>query len=83
ELAGHALGSVVAGVCSMLDPDCVILSGSVINCGHYWHDAVAKGFAETAMEPLRGTPILLASLGDNAPLIGAAEHFVRSAYADI
>ena len=83
QLAGFALGSVVAGVCSMLDPDCVILSGSVINCGHYWHDAVAQGFAETAMEPLRGTPILLASLGDNAPLIGAAEHFVRSAYADI
>ena len=81
RLAGHALGSVVAGVCSMLDPDCVILSGSVVNCGHYWHDAVAEGFAETAMEPLRGTPILLASLGDNAPLIGAAEHFVRSAYA--
>ena len=67
----------------MLDPDCGILSGSVINCGHYWHDAVAQGFTETAMEPLRGTPILLASLGDNAPLIGAAEHFVRSAYADI
>lgn len=83
QLAGHALGSVVAGVCSMLDPDCVILSGSVINCGHFWHDAVVQGFAETAMEPLRGTPILLASLGDNAPLIGAAEHFVRSAYADI
>ncbi|MCR4870668.1 MAG: ROK family protein, partial [Atopobiaceae bacterium] len=83
QLAGFALGSVVAGVCSMLDPDCVILSGSVINCGHYWHDAVTQGFAETAMEPLRGTPILLASLGDNAPLIGAAEHFVRSAYADI
>ena len=83
ELAGHALGSVVAGVCSMLDPDCVILSGSVINCGHYWHDAVAAGFAETAMEPLRTTPILLASLGDNAPLVGAAEHFARSAYENI
>ena len=82
ELAGHALGSVVAGVCSMLDPDCVILSGSVINCGHYWHDAVAEGFASTAMEPLRTTPILLASLGDNAPLIGAAEHFVSSAYRE-
>ena len=83
RLAGHALGSVVAGVCSMLDPDCVILSGSVINCGHHWHDAVAEGFAETAMEPLRGTPILLASLGDNAPLIGAAEHFVSPAYREL
>lgn len=83
ELAGRALGTVVAGVCSMLDPDCVILSGSVINCGRYWHDAVASGFAETAMEPLRTIPILLARLGDNAPLIGAAEHFVQSAYAEI
>ena len=83
QLAGHALGSVVAGVCSMLDPDCVILSGSVINCGHYWHDAVAEGFARTAMEPLRDIPILLASLGDNAPLIGAAEHFMSPAYREL
>ena len=83
DRSGHAIGEVLGSLVNMLDPDCVILSGSVINCGHFWHDAVVQGFAETAMEPLRGTPILLASLGDNAPLIGAAEHFVRSAYADI
>ncbi len=80
--AGHALGEVLGSMVNMLDPDCVILSGSVARCGPYWRDAVEKGWSEVVMPPVASTPIVSGMLGGAAPLIGAAEHVVRSAYAE-
>ena len=80
--SGRALGEVLGSMCNMLDPDCVILSGSVAKCGAIWHDALADTFVVSAMPPVAKTPIVSGELGGDAPLIGAAEHFVNSAYAD-
>lgn len=81
--AGRALGEVMGSMCNMLDPSCVILSGSVAQCGPAWSDAMRAGFAEQAMPPVATTPIIGGDLGGDAPLIGAAENFVRSAYVEI
>ena len=81
--AGRALGEVMGSMCNMLDPSCVILSGSVAQCGPAWSDAMRAGFAEQAMPPVAKTPIIGGDLGGDAPLIGAAENFVRSAYVEI
>lgn len=81
--AGRALGEVMGSMCNMLDPSCVILSGSVAQCGPAWSDAMRAGFAEQAMPPVAKTPIIGGDLGGDAPLIGAAENFVRSAYIEI
>ena len=78
--AGTALGEVMGSMCNMLDPACVILSGSVAQCGPAWSDAVRRAFAEQAMPPVATTPIVGGELGGDAPLIGAAENFLRSAY---
>ena len=80
--AGLALGEVLGSMCNMLDPACVILSGSVAQCGPDWSGAMAEGFKSQAMPPVAATPIIDGELGGDAPLIGAAEHFVQSGYAE-
>ena len=83
ERAGRALGEVLGGICNMLDPELVILSGSVAQCGPAWSDALASSFSHAAMPPVAGVPIVRGDLGGDAPLIGAAEHALRSAYIDV
>lgn len=78
--SGHSIGEVLGSLCNMLDPDCVILSGSVAQCGDAWHRAMDAGWAESAMPPVASTPIVSGDLGGNAPLIGAAEHLLDPAY---
>ena len=80
--SGHAIGEVLGSLVNMLDPDNIILSGSVAQCGPAWHDAMARGWAEAVMPPCAKTPIVGGDLGGDAPLIGAAENIVTSAYAD-
>lgn len=78
--AGHALGEVLGSMCNMLDPACVILSGSVAQCGSDWSDALHASFVDQAMPPVAKTPLMGGTLAGAAPLIGAAENFARSAY---
>jgi len=78
--SGQALGEVIGSMCNMLDPELVILSGSVARCGAAWHDALDEAFATSAMPPVAGTAVVSGELGGDAPLIGAAGHFISSAY---
>ena len=77
-----AIGEVLGSLVNMFDPTCIILSGSVAQCGPAWHDAMDAGWAEAVMPPCAHTPIVSGDLGDDAPLIGAAENIVKSAYAE-
>ena len=81
--AGRALGEVLGSMCNMLDPDVVILSGSVAQCGPDWSEAMNEAFKGQAMPPVATTPIVGGELGGDAPLVGAAENFARSGYAEI
>ena len=80
--SGHAIGEVLGSLSNMLDPECIILSGSVAQCGPAWRDAMAAGWSEAVMPPVASTPIVSGDLGGDAPLIGAAENIVKSAYAE-
>ena len=81
--AGLALGEVLGSMCNMFDPAAIILSGSVVKCGPHWANAKDEGFAEQAMPPVRATPIVDGALGDDAPIIGAVENLVVSAYREL
>ena len=70
-------------MCNMLDPSCVILSGSVAQCGPAWSDAVRESFLGQAMPPVQATPVVDGELGGDAPLIGAAENLLRPGYAEL
>lgn len=72
--AGLALGQAIGSWCNILDPACVVLSGTVTNAHQSWHDGVSAGIAQQIMTPLADTPILNGVLKGSAPLIGAAEH---------
>ncbi|WP_077597660.1 ROK family protein [Olsenella urininfantis] len=81
--SGHAIGEVLGSMCNMLDPDRIILSGSVSQCGSAWKDAMRRGWNESVMPPVSSTPVVSGDLGGNAPLVGAAENVIRSGYAEL
>ena len=71
--AGYALGVSLAGWTNMLDPDLIILSGSVAKAGALWRSEIERGFAERISPVQSQLPIVDAELGGDAPLIGATE----------
>lgn len=77
--AGLALGKALASLANTLDPDVIVLSGSVTNAGPTWWRSVHEGYADQAMDPLQDVPIRRGNLGLNAPLLGAAAHVLGSA----
>lgn len=79
--AGYALGVSLAGWTNMLDPDLIVLSGSVAKAGRIWRDEVSRGFLERIPDVLSQLPIVDAELGGDAPLVGATE-FLLDTLAD-
>lgn len=72
-----ALGEYLGGVANILDPQAIVLSGSVTQSGAPWFAALAAGFAASALPPARNIPLLPAQLGWAAPLVGAASECHR------
>lgn len=70
--SAKALGECVAGMANLIDPDVIVLSGSVVEAGNIWWDAMRAGFEDSALALVKSTPILKGKLGGTAPLIGAA-----------
>ena len=62
----------------MLDPEMAVVSGSVVKAGPIWRDALLAAYVEHAPDVLADLPVLDASLGDAAPLVGAAENLLDS-----
>lgn len=71
-LSARALGQCIAGMGNLLDPSIIICSGSVANAGDLWWQPLKQGFREAALPLVEATPLVKGTLGDNAPLIGAA-----------
>ncbi|MCD4549261.1 MULTISPECIES: ROK family protein [unclassified Schaalia] len=70
--SARGLGEVLGSVANVMDPAVFVLSGSMTRSGKGWWDSLAQGYASSAMNLVRETPIVLGTLGDDAPLIGAA-----------
>ena len=78
SVSAKALGECLAGACNMLDPDAVVVSGSVANAGPLWWDALREGFRAGALPLVAPTPLLAGTLGGDAPLVGAAVAVARA-----
>ena len=76
--SAFALGEATASLVNCVDPGVVILSGSMTRSGDIWWDALREGFAASAMTPVADTPILVGSLGGDAPLLGAVSFFLHA-----
>ncbi|HJZ46397.1 MAG TPA: ROK family protein [Roseiflexaceae bacterium] len=71
--AGEALGVSVGWLINVLDPEAVIVGGGLGSAGGlYWKSFVAAARAHIWAEASRDLPILMAALGPDAGLIGAA-----------
>lgn len=73
--AGMSLGIVLGSLANVVDPDTVILSGSVTAAGDLWWESLRDGYLRSAMDIAANVPLVRGRLGDDAPLIGAAEAF--------
>ncbi|MEZ4737670.1 MAG: ROK family protein [Caldilineaceae bacterium] len=71
--AGEALGTSVAFLCNVLDPEAVLVGGGLgLAGGLYWEALVAATRTHVYAADTRALPILPAALGVEAGLIGAA-----------
>lgn len=70
-----ALGECVGGVVNLIDPDAVILSGSVTQAGEIWWESMREGFARSVLPILSKVPLVKGDLGNRAPLLGAYSFF--------
>ena len=76
EQSGRSLGEAIASWADLLDPDLVVVGGSVCAAGPVWREALEAG-VEARIDPmLRGLPVVDAQLGGDAPLLGAAERLL-------
>lgn len=74
--SGFALGQAIGSWANILDPAAIVLTGTVVNAGPLWREALEAGYASQAMPPMQSTPLLPALLEGDAPLIGAAENLL-------
>ncbi len=74
--AGTALGSAVAWLVNVLDPDAIIMGGGLgLAAGQYWDSFVASTRQHIYSYQTKELPILKARCGADAGIIGAAARF--------
>lgn len=79
--AGRATGRVLGALLNVLDPDVVALTGGVAEADvPAWREALDAGIAEEAMDVVALTPVLPASAGSHAALLGAAVRALETAH---
>lgn len=66
------LGRALAGICAVVNPECVLIGGGVSAAGEYLRAMVEKHFRGQAFPGLKNTPVRLAVLGNEAGISGAA-----------
>jgi glucokinase len=72
EEKARQLGVVLAGYATTINPAAVVVGGGVPQIGALWWDALEAGFRRELTPPIAATPLLPATLGVNAVMLGAA-----------
>lgn len=70
---GDYLGGAIASVTCVVDPEAVVIGGGVSKAGQPLLDCVKKYYQKYAFTACKETPIILASLGNDAGIYGAAK----------
>ena len=66
------LGKALAGICNVINPECVLIGGGVSAAGEYLRVRVEQYFKIFAFAGIEDTPIRLATIGNQAGIAGAA-----------
>jgi len=67
------LGLALANVAGVIDPECFVIGGGVSAAGQYLVDLIIANYRKYVFHPCKDTPIILASLGNDAGMYGAAK----------
>ena len=66
------LGSALAAICAVVNPEMIVIGGGVSKAGQYLIDKIQEAFIPKAFHALRDTQFALATLGNDAGMVGAA-----------
>jgi glucokinase len=72
DLIGGRLGVACASFANIFEPEAIVVGGGVIKAGDLLLDPARKEVRARALNPMNKTPILEATLGPDAGMIGAA-----------
>ena len=72
DLIGGRLGVACASFANIFEPEVIVIGGGVIKAGDLLLDPARKEVRERALRPMNETPIVAATLGNDAGMIGAA-----------
>jgi glucokinase len=72
ELIGSRLGVACSSFANIFQPDAIVVGGGVIAAGDLLLEPARRELRERALTPMNATPILAATLGNDAGMIGAA-----------
>lgn len=74
--SAYALGESIGSLANTIDPSIIVMSGSMTRSGEAWWDALAKGYASSAMNAVASVAIVPGELAGAAPLLGAVLHYL-------
>lgn len=77
EFVCKELGSALAGFAAVVDPETIVVGGGVSKAGQPLIDCIRKYYQEYAFTACKTTPIVLASLGNDAGIYGAARMVIQ------
>jgi glucokinase len=72
DLIGSRLGVACASLANVFQPDAIVVGGGVIAAGDLLLEPARRELRRRALNPMNRTPILEATLGNDAGMIGAA-----------
>jgi glucokinase len=72
DLIGSRLGVACSSFANIFQPDAIVVGGGVIAAGDLLLEPARREVRERALNPMNRTPILAATLGNDAGMIGAA-----------
>ena len=73
EYVGDLLGGAIAGFTTVVDPEAIVIGGGVSKAGQPLIDCIEKYYQRYAFSSCKETPIVLATLGNDAVIYGAAK----------
>lgn len=82
EYVAKYLGLGLATVAGVIDPECFVIGGGVSAAGSYLLDLVKTYYRENVFHPSKDTKIVLAKLGNDAGMYGAAKLIINAVEAD-
>jgi glucokinase len=82
DLIGGRLGVACASLANVFQPNAIVVGGGVIAAGDLLLEPARREVRERALNPMNETPILEATLGNDAGMIGAAA-MARSEVAEV